>query len=304
MINRSSLKYSLKKILPRSLFKIVLTVWQKGILRIVEKIDTFRVRTFTTYRPVKLTHRKHTFSLFISPNNGFIDRHIFLYGVYEPFMLDLFSVYLKPGQTFVDIGANIGQHTMYAASIVGETGSVHAFEPIPTIYRQIEDSVKENHFEKIIHIHNCALGKTEATEKLFISKNVGGSSLVNDDDTKETITVHIKNGDKELSGISKIDVIKIDVEGYEYEVLTGIKQTLLVHKPVLFLEFSGSFYDKQRKGNGAKILKLLRECNYSLFDIEDEMKKITDDTKFDETISKLRKQTNLLCIPVIKFVKL
>ena len=304
MINRSSLKYSLKKILPRSLFKIVLTVWQKGILRIVEKIDTFRVRTFTTYRPVKLTHRKHTFSLFISPNNGFIDRHIFLYGVYEPFMLDLFSVYLKPGQTFVDIGANIGQHTMYVASIVGETGSVHAFEPIPSIYRQIEDSVKENHFEKIVHIHNCALGETEATEKLFISKNVGGSSLVNDDETKETITVHIKNGDKELSGISKIDVIKIDVEGYEYEVLSGIKQMLLVHKPVLFLEFSGSFYDKQRKGNGAKILELLRECNYSLFDIEDEMKKITDDTKFDETISKLRKQTNLLCIPVIKFVKL
>jgi FkbM family methyltransferase len=213
MINRSTLKYGLKKILPRSLFSLVLTVWQKVLLKLVEKIDMLRLRNFTTYHSVELTHRKKTFSLFISPSNGFIDRHIYLYGVYEPFILDLFSMYLKPGSTFIDIGANIGQHSMYAAALVGETGSVHAFEPIPAIYRQVQDSIKENHFEKIVTLHNTALGDTDTTEKLFVSKNVGGSSLVNDDETKETINVQIKSGDKELSILSKIDVIKIDVEG-------------------------------------------------------------------------------------------
>ncbi len=296
MINRSTLKYTLKKILPKSLFTVVLLVWRNILLCAVEKIDSIRVKKFTTYHAVTLTHRDTQFSLFISPKNGFIDKHIFLYGVYEPFMLDLFSVYLKKSGTFVDIGANIGQHSMYAASIVGETGAVHAFEPIPAIHNQIQDSVRENHFENIVHIHPVALGEHEKDEKLYVSKNVGGSSLVNDDETKEVLTVHVRNGDEQLALVKNIDVIKIDVEGYEYEVLSGIRKTLHIHKPTLFLEFSGEFYSKQNNNHGQKILALLRECGYTLFDIEDDMKKIIHDTAFDHLISTTRKQTNLLCV--------
>jgi FkbM family methyltransferase len=296
MINRSTLKYTLKKILPKVLFGLVLTLWQKILLRGVEKIDTYRLQKFTTYHAVELTHKKHTFSLYVSPDNGFIDKHIFLYGVYEPFMLDLFSKYLKKGDTFIDIGANIGQHSMYVATLVGKSGHVHAFEPIPSIYQQLCDSVNKNKFQEIVHTHNYALGETEATEKLFVAKNVGGSSLVNDTETKETIIVQIKNGDSELKNISAINGIKIDVEGYEYEVLSGLQQTLLTKKPILFLEFSGEFYTNQGKDHGAKILNLLRACNYTLFDIEDSMKKILDDVAFDMSISMVRKQTNLLCI--------
>jgi hypothetical protein len=133
-------------------------------------------------------------------------------------------------------------------------------------------------------------------QKLHVSKNVGGSSLVHNDDTQETITVHVRNGDKELAHIENIDMIKIDVEGYEYEVLHGLKNTLLTKKPTLLLEFSGEAYTKQERGHGAKILSLLRECGYSLFDIEDDMNKVTDDNTFDHRISTVRKQTNLLCI--------
>ena len=211
-------------------------------------------------------------------------------------MLDLFFSHLKVGQTFVDIGANIGQHSMYAAKIVGKGGNVYAFEPIPSLYEQIKDSARHNAFEKIVHVYNYALGEKEKVEKFFISKNVGGSSLVNDDDTQEIISVHVKNGDKELAAIKNIDVVKIDVEGYEYEVLQGIKQTLNTHRPKIFIEFSGNFYYTQGKGHGAKILKLLRDLEYELFDIEDNLTKITDDILFDETISKVRTQTNLLCI--------
>jgi hypothetical protein len=63
------------------------------------------------------------------------------------------------------------------------------------------------------------------------------------------------------------------------------------------LEFSGEFYIKQKRGAGEKIIKLLRDYHYSLFDIEDDMKKILDDTAFlNLFITKKRKQTNLLCI--------
>ena len=211
-------------------------------------------------------------------------------------MLDLMSIHLKEGMTFVDIGANIGEHSMYAASIVRETGSVHAFEPIPAIHKQLGDSVKENHFENIIYANNIALGEYDLEQKLHVSKNIGGSSLVHDDDTQETITVQVKNGDRELASLDAIDMIKIDVEGYEYEVLHGIKNTLLKHTPILLLEFSGEAYKKGGRGHGAKILSLLRECNYLLFDIEDDMNTVTDDTRFDHLLSGSRKQTNLLCV--------
>jgi len=296
MINRSTIKYKLKKILPKSLFILILTLWRTFFLHIVETIDKLRLKKFTSYRAVQLTHNDTDFSLYISPTNGFIDKHIFLYGTYEPFMLDLISKHLDRGMTFIDIGANIGQHSMYAASIVGETGSVHSFEPIPYLCKQLEDSIKHNHFENIIHTHACALGKTEGTEKLHVSKNIGGSSLVTDDDTKEVITVHIKNGDRELEKLSQVNLVKIDVEGYEYEVLRGIEKTLLKHKPMILLEFSGELYNQQENKNGMHILTFLRTLGYLLYDVEENMKEILNDTAFNHEITTIRKQTNLLCV--------
>lgn len=297
MINRSALKYYLKKILPRPLFRAILFIWQKALLHIVEGIDALRLTRFATYRKVELHHKGKTFSLFISPTNGFIDKYIYLYGIYEPFMLDLFTKHLKSGMTYIDIGANIGQHSMYVASLVGEKGAVYSFEPIPFIYNQLQDSVRANHFEDIVHAKNIALGKHESSEILYISrKNVGSSSLVTHEDESEIIIVVVKKGNEELAHIPSINVIKIDVEGYEYEVLAGIKETLLKHSPTIFLEFSGEIYNSQNKNHGAKILSLLRECKYTLYDIENDMKEIQNDKEYLLRFPHALKQTNLLCI--------
>ena len=212
MINRSVIKYNLKKTLPKQLFRVIFFVWRKILLHIVELFDTLRLTRFTSYRKVELTHRGKSFLLFISPMNGFIDKYIYLYGVYEPFMLDLFTEHIRSGMTYVDIGANIGQHSMYAAALVGERGSVYSFEPIPFIYNQLKDSVQANHFERIIHPKNIALGEKESSQILHISrKNVGGSSFVIHNVDEEVITVQVKTGDQELSMIPQIDIIKIDV---------------------------------------------------------------------------------------------
>ena len=296
MINRSSIKYSLKKILPKALFSLVLFIWRELLLYVVEAIDSVRVKKFTKYHSVTLTHLGSSFSLFISPSNGFIDKHIFLYGIYEPFIFDLFAKYIRPGMTVIDVGANIGEHTMYAACLVGKDGSVYSFEPIPHLYEQIHDSVKQNHFESIVHTKNYALGKEDMTEKLHVSKNAGGSSIVHDDDTQELITVNVKKGDSELLLLNKVDVVKIDVEGYEYEVLLGMKEVLRRDQPLIFIEFSGGAYSTQGKDHGGKILSFLREYNYSLYDIENDMQEITDDKDFLSLFPRAMTQTNLLCL--------
>jgi FkbM family methyltransferase len=186
---------------------------------------------------------------------------------------------------------------MFAATIVGKSGHVHAFEPVPTLYTQIEDSVRVNGFQDCVTVHPYALGEREKKESFFVSLNAGGSSLVNDDQTREIISVDVKNGDAILSSLENIDLIKIDVEGYEYEVLRGIHQTLSTHRPIIVMEFSANFYKMHTDGHGANILKLLRDLGYMLYDIEDRMSLINDDADFDTKISNIRIQTNIVCLP-------
>lgn len=299
MINRSAIKYHLKKILPRPFFKLVVFLWGTIFLHIVRFIDTMRLSSFNGPEITRLEHNGVHFNLYISPDNGFIDKHIYLYGVYEPFILDVISKYLKKGMTFVDIGANIGQHSMYASKLVGKAGAVYSFEPIPHIYTQLIDSAESNHCENIIHGSNVALGAKNKKEKFHVSDNIGGSSLVNKEESGHEIEVEVRNGDEELEVIPEINMIKIDVEGYEFEVLEGIQATLKKHKPILIIEYSGDFYHLHTEKHGEKILSLLSSLKYDLYDIEDDMRKIDDPETFIQDIENTRKQTNLLCIPNI-----
>lgn len=296
MINRSTLKYSLKRILPSFVFSCIHFIWQKLLLGIVEYVDTLRLKKFTNEQLATLTQNNISFKLYISPRNGFIDNYIYLYGVYESFMLDIIKKNLSKGMTYVDIGANIGQHSMFAASIVGKTGSVYAFEPIPHVYDQLTRSAYANDFTTIVNAKNFALGEKGGTETLYISnKNIGGSSLVNKEEGNEKITVTIKNGDSELLPLPRVDMIKIDVEGYEYEVLSGIQKTIAKHKPCILIEFSGYFYETEKKNHGKKILQLLKDNDYKIYDIEDDMKMIDDNDLFLSNFVHDRKQTNLFC---------
>ncbi|OIO31240.1 hypothetical protein AUJ77_00315 [Candidatus Nomurabacteria bacterium CG1_02_43_90] len=299
MINRSKIKYSLKKLLPKSIFDLILALWQTIFRKLVDILDALRLKRFNNYRTIETAHHGHKFSLFISPKNGFIDKHIFLYGTYEPQILDLLVTYLKKGSTFVDIGANIGQHSMLAGSIVGDTGKVYSFEPIPYIYEQFLDSLKINHFERIVHAHNVALGKENKEESLYVEKNnVGGSSIVSSKGKEgEKISITIKRGDELLESLSRIDMVKIDVEGYEYEVLVGIKKTLKKHKPIIVLEFSGKLYSEKGGTDGGAILSLLRELDYAMYDVEDYMKKITSTEEFLTPFTKEKSQCDILCLP-------
>jgi FkbM family methyltransferase len=298
MINRTKIKYALKKILPKGIFSLVVILWQKVFLQVVTTLDNIRLRKFTKKSIVHRTHRGHSFYLTISPENGFVDKHIYLYGIYEPFILDLFSIYLKKGDTFLDIGANIGQHSMFAGAIVGEHGRVHSFEPIPRIYSQLNESVEKNNFQNRFTLHNFALGDHDHSLELFLEKNnIGGSSFVEKTGRAEHITVHIKKGDDVLTSEKNISLVKIDVEGYEYEVLEGIHETLVRHMPVIILEFSYISYKNKSSTHAEKILSILTDIGYTLYDIEDNMNVITSHSEFLASFKGDKTQTNLLCLP-------
>lgn len=160
--------------------------------------------------------------------------------VYESETTDYFVRHLSEGQTFVDIGANHGYFTLLAASLVGPTGRVIAFEPNPNVFAQLQTHVQLNHFESRTTLHACALSDQRAdAARLYVSRdaiNSGLSSLTPNAELlaagglseEATVSVPVDTFDRWFStaGASCIDLIKIDVEGAEARVVVGMSQSL------------------------------------------------------------------------------
>lgn len=162
-------------------------------------------------------------------------------GLYEKENLQLLLALLKrlPEAVVLDIGANIGNHTLAFATAAAE---VHAFEPMPHIHRVLADNVARNPLPAKVVAHHCALSDTEGSDTLYIrlDGNYGASSFDKRSDAVEAVTVVKHVGDSYLreQGIGRVDFVKIDVEAHEVFVLRGLKDTLARDLPVLTMEWN------------------------------------------------------------------
>jgi FkbM family methyltransferase len=157
---------------------------------------------------------------------------------------------LQTGDYFIDIGANIGYFSISAAEIVGENGKVFCFEPNEDVFTRLNQNTTLNHFESIIQSYNVGLSDKE--EKLNYIKFGSGrdawnSFAINQSDNQgQLITVDVFPLVKVMSkeDFKKVKIIKIDVEGWEKNVLMGMKDYISFHKPILLVEFTDSnFYN-------------------------------------------------------------
>jgi FkbM family methyltransferase len=235
-----------------------------------------------------------TFKIVLRPENGFVDRNIYTNGVYEPDILHTIKTILHRGDTYVDIGANIGQHALFAASLVGPEGTVIAFEPIPQLADQFTESVKMNDFTQRITLHQIGCSSESGRKVLqLVDGNIGGSTMhAVQGTTSQNLTIQLEPGDAFLADLPQIHLIKIDTEGHEYETLRGLTLTLAKHKPVLLLEFSPVF---RIDISGYDVLEPLVQLGYTFFDLERGHQKIVH---IKDWLAQFKKrQTNLLCQP-------
>jgi len=147
---------------------------------------------------------------------------------YQPIIAEILKKYLKPGDTFIDAGANIGYFSFVAAGLVGKTGQVHSFEPVPEYFLKLNNFAKINQQYKI-KTNRLALGDEEKTAEIFIK---GGSDIGNNtffpellgDEGERSIRVPVVRLDDYIkkNNLSDIKLIKIDVEGFEFPVLMGL----------------------------------------------------------------------------------
>lgn len=178
--------------------------------------------------------------------------------LYEPETSAYLARSLGPGQVFVDIGANHGYFSILAAALVGENGRVVAFEPNPRVFRQLQAHVALNHFDNRVTLVASALADAPGEAKLYVSQddwNSGLSSLTPAASALEggslseshTVVVCVDTFDKWLasSGLDRIDLMKIDVEGAEHKVLAGMSAALdggVVGAIICETEWDGTFH--------------------------------------------------------------
>jgi FkbM family methyltransferase len=170
-----------------------------------------------------------------------IGAKIFYLGDYEPELKLAFKTIIKKGDTILDIGANVGFHSLYFAELAGKNGKVLAFEPVPYNFDVLNTNIKLNSYENI-NVKNIALGNKN--EQLLIdadenSENPGSFNLFANNGQ---VAIKCAIGDEVIK--EKVDFIKIDVEGYEAFVINGLINTIETYKPNIVFEYDVNYIQK------------------------------------------------------------
>ncbi|MEA5499269.1 FkbM family methyltransferase [Limnoraphis robusta Tam1] len=173
-------------------------------------------------------------------------------------LLNLVLPHIPLHGTVIDIGANIGDHTIAYLKKVGSEGHVVAFEPHPEVYECLKINVPE------AESYPYAISDKEETLNLVLRPNTGESYCTT---TNLNESVPIKAVTLDSFKFSSVDLIKIDVEGYELQTLKGARQTLIKCKPRMVIEINDNVF-KRTGGNRQDIYTFLEELSYDFKPIQ------------------------------------
>ncbi|MDZ4664885.1 MAG: FkbM family methyltransferase [Bacteroidota bacterium] len=184
--------------------------------------------------------------------------------------------YLKEGDVVIDVGGNIGQTALMMAERIGGSGKVYSFEPFTKTYKRFKENLSLNPSIYNITLEHLALG--EKAEKLTMyvenAKNSGGNRIKPAGKKVSTqieeVVVTTLDEYSKTNAISKINLIKIDVEGFEMKVLEGSQTTIREFKPALFIEAN----DANLEAQGASLKAMsdfLKRNGYTIFNAENNM---------------------------------
>ncbi|MFI5178688.1 MAG: FkbM family methyltransferase [Vicinamibacterales bacterium] len=169
----------------------------------------------------------------------FIDWSVYYYGAYERDDLELIGDLLAclPDPVFVDVGANVGHHTLFAAT---RCPRVVAIEPFAPLVERLRQKIADNALTNVTVVA-CGLGARDGAAPFVpASGHNTGTGRFGGASNSGAIALPIRRGDDVLAsaGVDRVGFIKIDTEGSEREVLTGLSRTLSASRPLVFFEWS------------------------------------------------------------------
>jgi FkbM family methyltransferase len=212
---------------------------------------------------------KEDIAIYTTADN-YIEWSILSTGTYEDEIGKVIKISLTEGDTAIDIGGNIGLQSLRMSSCVGLTGKVFAFEPLNYLQEKFKKNMALNKASNVT-LFPFALADQENELDLVINKNQwnqGAFSLNSNDagDDKQRIVVKVADDMPEIQSLNTISLIKIDVEGFEYHVLRGLKQTLQKHKPRIIFEYDSNYW-AQTGQSMAACYEYLLSLNYSVYQV-------------------------------------
>jgi FkbM family methyltransferase len=201
-------------------------------------------------------------------------RCLYVSGSFEPNEFWFLGWVLTPGAAFVDIGANEGFYTVFAARRVGSEGRVYAFEPSPRERARLEGNLRANRLDNVT-VFTQGLAEQAGRAVLHVAdpehngQNSLGAFGHSGVECAENLEIELTTLDhlRERGSIGKIDVIKMDVEGAEMRVLRGATNTLRRDKPILLLEL----FDAALRGQGSsaeQVLTFLKGAGFDLYQFD------------------------------------
>lgn len=196
------------------------------------------------------------------------DRGVSMYclvDLYEPYEAEFLRGRLKPGQSFIDIGANIGWYTLLASTLVGKDDPIVAFEPRSETSGWLRRTLDINSLANQVTLHSCALGA--APGRVFINSGVGtdnpgGSYITAERPGGDLDSAPVRVETLDSFNLARADFIKIDVEGAEPQVVEGARGVIGRYKPVIMSELHPRQLQAVSRASAADYIALMKSLGY------------------------------------------
>jgi FkbM family methyltransferase len=188
---------------------------------------------------VSFQARGETLNFFVHDKHDSIQAHHSAGHLYEEEELELIAQHIKPGARILDIGANIGNHTVWFEKCA-QASRVVPIEPQPRIVKHLKLNCFLNNLSKVDFAYlGVALGSADASGTIAIEQafNPAGAVIVLD----PSGTIPVRHGDALFSG-QRFDFVKIDTEGAELNVIEGLRNMILRARPTMFVEVASENY--------------------------------------------------------------
>jgi FkbM family methyltransferase len=213
--------------------------------------------------------KNENIAIYTSADN-YIEYFILTGGDYENELNKLINISLKPGFVALDIGANIGIQSMRMSQCVGATGKIYSFEPLAHLQKKFKRNIALNNCGNV-KLFPWALSDKAETLTMNVNEhewNQGSFNLGVPDSagTPQQITVKVPDDIDEIRDLERIDLIKVDVEGFEYPVLRGLLATLKKHNPRIIFEYDQTYWSRTGQ-DLADCIKFLTELDYTVYQI-------------------------------------
>ena len=259
----------------KNIHKLISAYQNKGLVGVIEKfshyITNWRVRRENIIWFLKRIHigqpypttKVHGLKYYVHSYDPGISRELAVYHIHEPNATALYRNCIKKGMYVVDIGSNLGYYALLASTLVGHRGKVLAIEPEPQNYKLLTINANTNHLQNI-DIIQCAVGGKDGMSEFYITEASNTNSLIPPITGKIISSIQIKTRKLDTllkeHNFSKVDLIRMDIEGGEVVAIEGMQNTFKQYKPTIVAELH---CDAVGTESIVKLLKSLKGFGYN-----------------------------------------